>query len=228
VRCGAALAFCEVTAGKNVLYVSRDGRFAMLGTLLDLRDRLNLTEKRVKELGEIEDITSKYGAPGQGSQTPVKAAAASGAAPTIPQTLAVNLPIANAVVHHPGAPLKVKVFSDYNCGYCRMLFSDLKAAPDIEVTEYPLSFLRPDSGDKAKIALCSSDRVSAADALYFGGDVKTGSDCAAASTAVAGNSEFAKQHGISGTPTLVRADGATSAGYMPLEQLRTWLKGAKA
>ena len=39
------------------------------------------------------------------------------------------------------------------------------------------------------------------------------------------NEAFAKKHGFTGTPVLVRADGAVLEGYRPRAALIAWLKG---
>ena len=239
IRCGVAAGLCEVTAGRNVFYVSPDGRFALVGSLLDLKDRIDLTDRRQGELAALDATLGKVGG---GSAAPAPNAIAradaeqTGAkpAPNAPRAgppslgvIKVDLPIGNAVIHHKGAAVKLAVISDYNCGFCRRLFDELKSAADIEVTEYPIQLLRPDSADKAKLALCGSDRETASNSIYFGGEVKASGDCSAAAKAVEENTAFARAHQITGTPTLIRADGQAVAGYMPLEQLRAWAKGAQ-
>jgi len=234
VKCGAVPGLCEVTAGKTVFYVSPDGRYAMVGSVLDLKDRVDLTDRRMKELGQLDAVTSRLGDPaspaatadvqGQGAQ-PQSAQAQ--AAPSM-GPIKIDLPRDNGIVHHPGAALKVSVVTDLNCGYCRMLMEALKAAPDIELTEYPIQLLRPDSLDKAKLALCAKDREATANNIYFGGDLKVAGDCSKAEAAVQANTAFARAHGISGTPALIRADGSVHAGFMPVDQLRAWIKGGQA
>ena len=228
VKCGVAHDMCEITAGPNVFYASPDGRYAFLGTVLDLKDRVNLTDKRVKELAEVESAFAKMGGgdPTRSAAQPTAQPASAGAAP--PSVLKVDLARENAIIHHPGAPLKLIAFTDLNCGYCKKLVDELRGpdAADIELTEYPMGFLRADSADKAKLALCASDRVQASTAIYFGGDAKVGSDCSSAAKAVEANTAFGHEHGITGTPMLVRADGQTQPGFIALDQLRAWLKAS--
>lgn len=236
VKCGLPKNLCEVTAGKTVFYTDPTGRYAVVGSILDLKDRIDLTDRRVRELAAL-DATSNRLAGGSGETAAPTAGGDNGAAggqgaaalnapAGAPATIKIDLPIGNAVVHHRGAPLKISVISDYNCSYCKMLFSAIKDAPDIEVTEYPVQLLRPDSLDKGKLALCAEDRESASATLYFGGEVKARGDCAGALAAVEANTAFARAHGIGGTPTIVRADGRANPGYMPIEQLRAWIKAS--
>jgi thiol:disulfide interchange protein DsbC len=231
VHCGVVPGLCEVTAGKTVFYVTPDARYAVVGSVLDLKARVDVTDRRIKELGQLDAVTSRLGATPPavtGAQgQPGDVAANTEAAPTM-GPIKIDLPRDNAIVHHPGAPLKVSVVTDLNCGFCRMLMEALKTAPDIELTEYPIQLLRPDSLDKAKLALCSTDREATANNIYFGGDLKVAGDCSKAEAAVQANTAFARAHGISGTPALIRADGATHAGFMPIDQLRAWIKGGQA
>ena len=213
--------------------IGLDGRYAIVGSVLDLKDRVDLTDRRVKELGQLDAVASRLGDAGppatadaQAQGAPPQGAQAQ-AAPAL-GPIKVNLPKDNGIVHHPGAPLKVSVVTDLNCGYCRMLMEALKTAPDIELTEYPIQLLRPDSLDKAKLALCAKDREATANNIYFGGDLKVAGDCAKAEAAVQANTAFARAHGISGTPALIRADGSVHAGFMPVDQLRAWIKGGQA
>jgi thiol:disulfide interchange protein DsbC len=229
VRCGVVPGLCEVTAGKTVFYVTPDARYALVGSVLDLKARVDVTDRRMKELGQLDAVTSRLGAvPGAGAQpAPAESPQNTEAAPML-GLIKIDLPRDNAIIHHAGAPLKVSVVTDLNCGYCRMLMEALKTAPDIELTEYPIQLLRPDSLDKARLALCAKDREATANNIYFGGDLKVAGDCAKAEAAVQANTAFARAHGISGTPALIRGDGAAHAGFMPIDQLRAWIRGGQA
>lgn len=227
VNCDVKLAgLCEVVAGQNVFYASRDGKLAFVGAVLDTEKKIDLTDKRLRELaavGNFEGRLSGQGAaPAQPSQPAAQAAAPE--APAGP--LKVSLPVSNAIVHNPGAALKLTIFTDLNCGYCHKLWEDLKSAPDIEVTEYPIAFLAADSKDKAKLALCAKDRVKAVAAIYGGGELTSPGNCDAAEGAVDANTKFAQEHQITGTPTIVRADGQRISGWKPLADLRNFAKGA--
>jgi thiol:disulfide interchange protein DsbC len=220
--------FCEFVAGRNVFYATRDGRYVLIGQILDLERKIDITERRMRDVGALasaEDLIA-------GRSPPPRAAGAEGAGsppqrPGPPQILKVDLPPENAIVHNRGGRLKMTVFTDFNCHFCRQLFADLKTQKDIEVTEYPIAFLGPDSAAKAKIALCAADRATAAMTLYDGGSVKGGGECPDGARRLRQNLDFAQSHGISGTPTIVRADGATNPGWMPAEKLAAWLAGAQ-
>jgi thiol:disulfide interchange protein DsbC len=220
---------CEAVAGQNVFYVTRDGKYAFVGAVLDLENKVDMTDARLRELAAVGQAESKINGGTVPTAAGARAAAPSGPAPAGAPgpVIRVTLPKENAIVHNPGAALKMTVFTDMNCHFCRQLHNDLKSVTDIEITEYPIAFMAPDSADKAKLALCSKDRSKGVDAIYGGGEVVTSGDCAAAERAVAANTEFARQNNITGTPTIIRADGTSNSGWMPTAELRAFLGGAK-
>lgn len=217
---------CEVVAGPNVFYVTKDAKHAFVGALVDLDKKVDLTDKRLRELAAVNNVEGRIaGQPSPGGQA--AGAAQPAGRPSAPAAkLNVTLPRDNAIVHNPGAPIKLTIFTDLNCGYCHKLWEDLKTATDIEVTEYPVAFLAADSRDKAKLALCAPDRVKAVAAIYGGGELTAPGDCTSADKAVMANTDFAQKHDITGTPTLVRADGARISGWKPLAEVRSFAKGA--
>lgn len=216
---------CEVVAGSNVFYVTRDAGFAVVGAVLDLKNKVDVTDQRLRELAAVGQVEARIGggAAGAAAAAPASAPAASSEENPI---IRVTLPKTNAVVHNPGAPLKMTIFTDLNCGFCKKLHEDLKNVRDIEVTEYPIAFMAPDSPEKAKLALCGKDRVAAIDAIYSGGEVVTSGDCSAAEAAVAQNAEFARKNNINGTPMIIRADGRSNSGWLPQDELRAFLSGS--
>ena len=42
------------------------------------------------------------------------------------------------------------------------------------------------------------------------------------------NERFARDNGLSGTPVIVRSDGAMIEGFRPREAIAAWLRGAKS
>jgi thiol:disulfide interchange protein DsbC len=202
---------CEVTAGRNLFYASRDGRYVVVGSLLDLDKKVDLTDERPRQLAAVDGATGKLADP---SSTTAAVADA--------RKINVDLPLANAIVHNPGAPVKVKVFSDFSCGYCRAFFTQLAADQGIEVTEYPIAVLGEDSRKKAIQVLCAQDRRSASDAAYAGKPIVAAAKCQGADAAVDQNTSFARAHGVLGTPTIVRADGGVNPGYLDPTALKAF------
>ena len=155
IKCDVGPGLCEVMAGETLIYVSPDGRYGVTGNILDFEAREDLTEGRRAEL-------VKFAALGAGEVVrevvPTNAAAPS-APPTQPAPEAasvvnVSLPIQNAAVHRGGQDLPVlHVFSDLNCGYCAKLNSELGQMTGYEVREYFVSWLSPQSRERAAMVL---------------------------------------------------------------------------
>lgn len=230
VDCSAGPAgLCEVIAGggKNVFYASRDGRFALVGSVLDLETKKDVTDQRLRDLAAMNAGVARI--TGQAAASPQQTGAAAPSAPASSgQKVSLSglpSPASSAIVHNPGAAIKMVVFTDLNCGYCQRLADDLARVTDIEVTEYPVAILSGDSLEKAKLALCSNDRAAAVTAIHKGGEVKVSGDCKAAEEAVRKNTDFFHQAGFGGTPVIVRADGNSNEGWMPQDQLRSFLGG---
>ena len=224
-RARAPRGLCEFVAGRNVFYATPDGRYVLLGQLLDLRTRSDVTARRTQELAALAEAEARIA--GREPGAAVRPAQAGAVSPRPSGVLKVVLPAQNAVVHNPGGRLKLTVFSDYSCGYCRQLFSDLEARRDIEITEYPIAVLGPQSAARARQVLCAKDPAAAANALYRGDRVETPGDCPEGERRLKENMAFAQAHGISGTPMLVRVDGATNPGWMPAGDLVAWLNGVR-
>jgi thiol:disulfide interchange protein DsbC len=226
--------WCEVVAGKNVFYTTRDAKKVMVGSLLDLEKKVDLTDQRLKALAALSQATAQI----EGQAAPADQAAltkpvdqdvpplAGNEGPPVGEKVSITLPKANAIVHNPGAPIKISVFSDYNCGFCRKLYDTLIAQAEFEVTEYPIAILGPDSETKAKLVMCSHDREAAAAAAYAGGTIRTGGDCGKTDGIVSQNTEFARAHGIQSTPTIIRHDGTSQAGFASLDSLKKFATGA--
>jgi len=195
----------EVVTGSNLLYVEKSGRYALIGTLYDLQSHEDLTAKRRDEL-QLTLQTDK----------PVDAPLAS-----IPWG---QLPKGAAVVENAGAPYKLAVFADVNCPYCRRLAETLKGLPEVETHTY-LMTLWERSTAPTKAVLCAADKAAALHQAFDDTlDAPSASPCDTG--ALERTNAFAAEHGIAGTPFLVRADGVTAAGLKSSEALLAWLKEA--
>lgn len=212
IDCKTAVSgLCEVTAGRNLFYASRDGRYVVVGSLLDLEKKVDLTDERLRQLAAVDGATGKLADAGAPSATNTET-----------HKISVDLPLANAIVHHPGAALKIKVFSDFSCGYCRAFFSQVAADHGIEITEYPIAVLGEESRRKAIQVLCAKDRRAASEAAYAGQALAAAANCKGADQAVDQNTAFARAHGVQGTPTIVRADGGVNPGFLDPTALKAF------
>ncbi|NKB55045.1 MAG: thioredoxin fold domain-containing protein [Alphaproteobacteria bacterium] len=196
----------EMVTGQNLFYVDPSGRYMVIGSLYDLAGHEDLTARRLAELGHAPESETAVEVPSQ----------------SIPWD---GLPKDAAIVENAGAKYKLAVFTDVNCPYCRQLATILKALPEIEVHTYLIA-LWERSVAPTRAVLCAKDKAAALRRAY--GNTM---DLASAETCdtddLERTSAFAARHGISGTPFLIRSDGATSAGLRGKDFLLGWLKETK-
>lgn len=114
----------------------------------------------------------------------------------------------------------ITVFTDIDCPFCRRFHAQMaeynKRGIAIEYVFYPLS-IHPGADKKAEAVWCAKDRKAAYTAAMNGQE----SGKESCSSPVAELTEFAKSIGITGTPTVLAADGTqiASAVAMSPDQL---------
>jgi thiol:disulfide interchange protein DsbC len=221
VDCGKVEGLCEVTAGDNLFYVDKAARYLVIGRVYDLQTRQDLTAARLLELNPDMLVGGAARAQaaadaGAGGPAPARRAAA---APSAQVDLS-KLSRAGAIVWGRGGPA-VTVFSDFACGYCRALAQTL-AKMDVTVIERPISVLG--SRRLADQVLCAREPAAAVHAAYAGAPIAARRSCD--TRGLDENEAFARAHGFSGTPVIIRSDGAVIEGYRPAPTLAAWLKGA--
>lgn len=234
VNCEKIEGLCEITAGANLFYVNHGARYLIIGRVYDMETRQDLTAARLLEInpdmlvgGAAKANANAVGGSDEGGAD-VTAAAAGPGRTTVPARPAVlnlsGLSADGAIVWgNKAAKQSVTIFTDFRCGYCRALANVLKDM-DVKVIERPISVLG--SRDIADRVYCSRNPEQALHAAYAGEPFKAPAACD--TKGLDGNERFARQHGLSATPVIVRSDGAVLEGYRPREFLETWLKGAKS
>jgi thiol:disulfide interchange protein DsbC len=121
---------------------------------------------------------------------------------------------------------KMAVFEDPNCGYCKRFERDMQKVNDVTIHLFLMPILGPDSGVKSKAVWCAKDKAKAwADMMLRDQKIAPG-NCDA--TALTRNIEFGQQHRITGTPTLIFADGKRVPGAIGAQQVEQYLAQAKA
>ncbi len=120
---------------------------------------------------------------------------------------------------------KVAVFEDPNCGYCKRFERDLQKVDNVTIHMFLYPILSADSTDKSRNIWCAKDRGKA----WLDWMVR---DVAAPSAtcdtgALVRNLEFGKKHKITGTPTLIFADGSRVPGAINSQQVEKFLTDAK-
>ena len=121
---------------------------------------------------------------------------------------------------------KLAVFEDPNCGYCKRFERDLQKVNDVTVHLFLLPILSADSAEKSKAVWCAKDKVKAWTDLMVRDKPAPAGNCD--TSVLSRNIEFSKQHRITGTPTLIFADGTRVPGAISAQQVEQYLAQAKA
>ncbi|MBN8848024.1 MULTISPECIES: DsbC family protein [unclassified Sphingomonas] len=230
VDCSKVAGLCEVTAGSNLFYVDSGGRYLVIGRVYDMETRQDLTAARLLEInpdmlvgGAARANAAAAGGEEEGAATPPRGQRAALPPPT-PRTLSLTgLPKDGAIVWGNPAGRTVTVFTDFRCGYCRALTSVLQSL-NVRVVERPISVLG--SRDLADRVYCARNRERALHAAYA--DEPIGAVAACDTSGLDANEKFARAHGLSGTPVIVRDDGAMLEGFRPKEFLDAWLRESRS
>ena len=120
---------------------------------------------------------------------------------------------------------KMAVFEDPNCGYCKRFEADLQKVNNVTVHMFLFPILGKDSMEKSKNIWCAKDRAKAWNDWMLRDTPPATASCDAA--ALARNVEFGKKHKITGTPTLIFADGSRVPGAIGAAQMEKFLAEAK-
>lgn len=120
---------------------------------------------------------------------------------------------------------KVAVFEDPNCGYCKRFERDLTKIDNVTVHVFLYPILSKDSADKSRNIWCAKDKGKA----FLDWMVKDVTPQAAScdTAALARNLEFGKKNRITGTPTLIFANGARVPGAIGADRVEKLLAEAK-
>jgi thiol:disulfide interchange protein DsbC len=179
--------------GSDIFYTDTEGNFLIQGSLIDTKNRRNLTEERVEKLSAVDFD-------------------------------ALPLKDAFTIVRGNGKR-KVAVFEDPNCGYCKRFERDLQKVDNVTIHMFLYPILGADSTAKSQNIWCSKDKTK----TFLDWMVKDVTPAAAAcdASALQRNVEFGKKYRITGTPTLIFADGNRVPGAIPAAQVEKFLAEAK-
>ncbi|WP_230771715.1 DsbC family protein [Sphingomonas sp. Leaf4] len=222
VDCSKVDGLCEVTAGSNLFYVDRSGRYLVVGRVYDMETRQDLTAARLLEMSPETLVggAAKAAADGEGEAPPAPGSARQTAPAPVRHLSLSGLPASGAIAWGKAGGATVTVFSDFRCSYCRALTNTL-ATMNVRVIERPISSLG--SRDVADAVYCAKDRVKALHTAYAGEPVQGSAKCD--TSGLDANEAFARKNRLQGTPVIVRADGAMIEGYRPKAFLERWIAG---
>ncbi len=146
----------------------------------------------------------------------------------VDRATAVNaLDSSDLIVYSPKGEVKASmyVFTDVDCGYCRLIHKEVPALNDmgIEVRylAFPRAGLKSKSYEKIASAWCADNKQVALDELKAGKDITID---------VCDNNPVGKQYalgqklGVSGTPAILFESGELVPGYIKADEIARRLK----
>jgi thiol:disulfide interchange protein DsbC len=137
-----------------------------------------------------------------------------------------SLPLKDAfTVVRGNGKRKLVVFEDPNCGYCKRFERDLEKVTNVTIHTFLYPILSPDSTDKSKNIWCAKDKAKSWQDWMLREQTPANASCD--TTAITRNVELGKKHKITGTPTLIFADGSRVPGAIGAPQIEKMLAEVK-
>ncbi len=182
----------QVKLGKRYAYLSEDGRFALVGDLLDLEKGINLTEIR-------------------------RSRDNSGLLAAFPEKDMVVYPATGVeqaritVFTDPSCPYCRKLHKE--------IPQLQQAGVTVRYIAYPRAGTASPVAQTMRSVWCAKDRRQAMDAAKSVGLGELGDASCAEGKAVDAGYRLSQQMGLTGTPAIVLPDGSIQPGYMPAPRL---------
>ncbi|MCV2509464.1 MAG: DsbC family protein, partial [Neisseriaceae bacterium] len=131
-----------------------------------------------------------------------------------------KLPFDQAIkVVQGNGQVKIAVFTDPDCPFCKKLEQDLKKIDNITIYNflYPIDGLHPNARKKAIQIWCQGDKKSQVwvDYMRDNKSIPKVSEC---SNPIQKNLKLGHEVGIYGTPVIFLPDGQRIGGYVPYDQ----------
>jgi thiol:disulfide interchange protein DsbC len=120
---------------------------------------------------------------------------------------------------------KIAIFEDPNCPYCKHFERDLQKIDNVTIYMFLYPILGPDSDDKSRNLWCAKDRTGAWLDWMLRGKAAPDAKCDIA--AITRNVEFGRKYRVTGTPTMILADGRRVPGAIPAQDIEKLLTDAK-
>jgi len=181
--------------GNEILYSDAEGNFLISGSLIDTRQKRNLTEERIEKLTAVAFD---------------------------------SLPLKDAfTIVRGNGKRKLAVFEDPNCGYCKRFERDLQKVDNVTIYMFLYPILSADSTDKSRNIWCSRDKARAWQDWMVRDQAAAAAAGSCDTAALNRNIEFGRKHKITGTPTLIFADGSRVPGAIGAPQVEKFLAEAR-
>ena len=122
---------------------------------------------------------------------------------------------------------KMAVFEDPNCGYCKQFERDLQKVDNVTVSMYLYPILSADSAEKSRNIWCAKDKGKAWMDWMVRDQAAEPALPKCDATALMRNVEMGKKYKITGTPTIIFADGSRVPGAIGAAAVEKHLAGIK-
>ncbi|ATX81224.1 thiol:disulfide interchange protein DsbC [Mariprofundus ferrinatatus] len=135
-----------------------------------------------------------------------------------------ELPLDKAILSGDrGAKLKLAIFTDPDCPYCRKLEKELVDLKGVAVYTflYPLEKLHPNARAKSEAIWCSKEQHSMLQKVMLERFVPEAARC---KTPIDDIQTLAQRLNINGTPTFIAGDGRMASGVKSAADMKTWLE----
>lgn len=186
----------EVRIDHDIFYTDATGNYILVGNLIDLRSRENLTRKRVEAIKQA----------------------------ALPKFNFAELPLDDAVkVVKGNGKRRVAIFEDPNCVFCKRLEKSIHDLGDVTIYVFLYPVLGPDSLAKSRQVWCAPDRAKAWSEWMQKGTPLTGEG--ACQTPLDKTLELGKSLKVEGTPTLFFPSNKRVEGAIDPAELEKLLAG---
>lgn len=137
------------------------------------------------------------------------------------------LPLKDAITIVRGdGKRKVAVFEDPNCGYCKRFERDMQNVSNVTVYLFLYPILSPDSAEKSRNIWCAKDKAGAwQDHMVRD---KNAANASCDTSAIQRNLAFGKKYKITGTPTVIFANGTRVPGAIGAQEVEKRLAEASS
>ncbi len=181
--------------GTEIFYTDADANFLIQGSLIDTKQKRNLTEERIDKLTAI-------------------------AFDSLPMKDSFTIVRGNG-------KRKLAVFEDPNCGYCKRFERDLQKVDNVTISMFLYPILGAESAEKSRNIWCTKDRTRAWQDWMIRDKPSPAAASGCDASALMRNVELGRKYKITGTPTLIFADGSRVPGAIGSAQVEKFLAEAK-
>ena len=137
-----------------------------------------------------------------------------------------SLPVKDAfTVVRGNGKRKLAVFEDPNCGYCKRFERDLQKVDNVTIHMFLYPILGAGSTERSRNIWCAKDRAKAWNDWMLKDVDPASATCDTA--ALTRNVEVGRKYKITGTPTLIFADGSRVPGAINAQQIEKFLSDGK-